>query len=83
VYDVPQGSRTSIGRSIAQLLEFQKDEKVANVLAIKDFEQGEQFLTSGSRRPGDWGLRGVGKSFTSGLQLSAQSKGHTAGHHDR
>jgi DNA gyrase subunit A len=44
VFDVPEGSRTSQGRSIANLLSFQPNEKVANVLAIKDFEQGEQFL---------------------------------------
>ncbi|MEO6435335.1 MAG: DNA gyrase subunit A [Tepidisphaeraceae bacterium] len=44
VYDVPEGSRTSQGRSIANLLEFQKDEKVANVLAVKDFGKGEHFL---------------------------------------
>ncbi len=37
-------SRTSQGRSIANLLAFQPNEKVANVLAIKDFTQGEQFL---------------------------------------
>jgi len=44
VYDVPEGSRTSQGRSIANLLEFQKDEKVANVLAIKDFGKEEHYL---------------------------------------
>jgi DNA gyrase subunit A len=44
VYDVPEGSRTSQGRSVANLLEFQKDEKVANVLAIKDFGKEEHFL---------------------------------------
>jgi DNA gyrase subunit A len=44
VYDVPEMSRTSMGRSVAQLLSFQQGEKIANVLAIKDFEQGEQFL---------------------------------------
>jgi DNA gyrase subunit A len=44
VYDVPEMSRTSQGRSIANLLSFQKDEKVANVLAIKDFGKGEHFL---------------------------------------
>jgi DNA gyrase subunit A len=44
VYDVPEMSRTSQGRSIANLLEFQPKEKIANVLAIKDFSQGEQFL---------------------------------------
>ncbi|CAN5650228.1 DNA gyrase subunit A [soil metagenome] len=44
VYDVPEMSRTSQGRSIANLLSFQDKEKVANVLAIKDFQKGEQFL---------------------------------------
>ena len=44
VYDVPEMSRTSQGRSIANLLEFQPGEKIANVLAIKDFSSAEQFL---------------------------------------
>jgi DNA gyrase subunit A len=44
VYEVPQGSRTSMGRSIAQLLEFQTGEKIANVLAVKDFGKEEHFL---------------------------------------
>src|SRR2546430_13695229 len=44
VYDVPELSRTSQGRSIANLLSLQEGEKVANVLAIKDFGKGEQFL---------------------------------------
>jgi DNA gyrase subunit A len=44
VYDVPEGSRTSQGRSIANLLSFQPNEKIANVLAIKDFGKEEHFL---------------------------------------
>ena len=44
VYDVPEMSRTSQGRSVANLLAFQPGEKVANVLAIKDFNKEEQFL---------------------------------------
>jgi DNA gyrase subunit A len=44
VYDVPEMSRTSQGRSIANLLEFQTGEKVASVLAIRDFNKEEQFL---------------------------------------
>ncbi len=44
VYDIPEMSRTSQGRSIANLLEFQQGEKVASVLAVKDFSSGEQFL---------------------------------------
>jgi len=44
VYDVPEMSRTSQGRAAANLLSFQDKEKIANVLAIKDFTGGEQFL---------------------------------------
>src|SRR5204863_7485453 len=34
VYDIPQMSRTSAGRSIANLLQFQESEKLANVPAV-------------------------------------------------
>ncbi len=44
VYDVPEMSRTSLGRSIANLLELQEGEKIANVLSVKDFSREEQFL---------------------------------------
>src|SRR5580698_7025078 len=44
VFDVPEMSRTSLGRAVSNLLEFQTEEKIANVLAIKDFTAGEQFL---------------------------------------
>jgi DNA gyrase subunit A len=45
VYDVPEMSRTSQGRSAANLLSFQSGEKIASVLAVQDFESKEQFLT--------------------------------------
>jgi DNA gyrase subunit A len=44
VYNVPEMSRTSLGRAIANLLDFQPGEKIANVLAIRDFGRDEQFL---------------------------------------
>ena len=44
VYDVPEMSRTSQGRAIANLLSFQPGEKIANVLAVKDFGKEEHFL---------------------------------------
>jgi DNA gyrase subunit A len=50
VYDVPELSRTSQGRSIANLLEFQPNEKIANVLAVKDFSSGEQFLMFATKK---------------------------------
>jgi DNA gyrase subunit A len=50
VYDVPEASRTSIGRSIANLLSFQEGEKIASVLSIRDFEKAEQFLLFATAR---------------------------------
>jgi DNA gyrase subunit A len=44
VFDVPEMSRTSQGRAVANLFEFQQGEKTANVLAVEDFTKGEQFL---------------------------------------
>ncbi|MGE5611621.1 MAG: DNA gyrase subunit A [Bacillota bacterium] len=52
VYDVPELSRTSAGRSVANLLEFQEGEKIANVLAVKDFNQEEQFLMFATKKGG-------------------------------
>ena len=44
VYDVPEMSRTSQGRALANLLSFQTGEKIAGVLAVKDFEKEEHYL---------------------------------------
>ncbi len=52
VYDVPELSRQSQGRSIANLLSFQPGEKIANVLAVKDFGSGEQFLMFATAKGG-------------------------------
>src|SRR4051812_2048473 len=50
VYDVPEMSRTSQGRSVANLLNFQPGEKIANVLAVKDFGKEEQFLVFATQK---------------------------------
>ncbi|HTW95637.1 MAG TPA: DNA gyrase subunit A [Tepidisphaeraceae bacterium] len=50
VYDIPEMSRTSQGRSVANLLEFQPGEKIASVLAVKDFSSGEQFLMFATKK---------------------------------
>jgi DNA gyrase subunit A len=50
VYEVPEGSRTSQGRSLANLLAFQTGEKVASTLAITDFAQEEKFLMFATAR---------------------------------
>lgn len=44
VYDIPQLSRQSKGRSIANLLEMQENEKLAEVLAVRDFEDEGKHL---------------------------------------
>jgi DNA gyrase subunit A len=45
VYDIPQLPRQSKGRSIANLLEMQSEEKLAEVLAVRDFEdEGKHLL---------------------------------------
>jgi DNA gyrase subunit A len=45
VYDIPNLPRQSKGRSIANLLEMQQEEKLAEVLAVRDFEdEGKHLL---------------------------------------
>ena len=39
VYDIPQLSRQSRGRSIANLLQFLKEEKIAEILPVKKFDE--------------------------------------------
>ena len=50
VYDIPEMSRTSAGRAIANLLEFQPGEKIASVLPVRNFDSQEHFLMFGTRR---------------------------------
>ncbi len=44
VYDLPQMSRQSKGRAIANVVEMQKDERMAEVLAVRDFEDEGKHL---------------------------------------
>ena len=44
VFDIPEMSRTSLGRAIVNLLELAPGEKLASTLAIKDFTREESFL---------------------------------------
>jgi len=44
VYQIPEGSRTSRGRSIVNLLELREGEKVRAFLTIEDFEKSEDNL---------------------------------------
>ncbi len=49
VYDIPEGTRTSKGRSISNVLEMQKDEKLAAMICIKEFSENE-FLMMATRQ---------------------------------
>ena len=43
-YDIPEGSRTSKGRNIINLLEMPKDEKVAALISIESFESDQSLV---------------------------------------
>ena len=43
-YEIPEGSRTSKGRNIINLLEMQKDEKVSALVSIDSFESDESLI---------------------------------------
>jgi DNA gyrase subunit A len=49
VYDVPQGSRTAIGRAIANVLSLKADEKITSVIPVRHFE-GDCCLIMATRR---------------------------------
>lgn len=44
VYDIPEGSRTAKGRSIANLLELKTDEKPAAMLCVKEFAENKSIV---------------------------------------
>ena len=49
VYQIPQASRTSAGRSIANVLSLRSEEKITSVIPVRRFE-GDQFLLMATRR---------------------------------
>jgi len=44
VYEIPEGSRTSRGRAVVNLLELKEGERVCTFMPIEDFEREEAFL---------------------------------------
>jgi len=44
VYDIPEGTRVSKGRMIANVLEMQKDERVATMICVKDFDDDKHIV---------------------------------------
>lgn len=45
VYEIPEGSRTSKGRSVVNLVDLKPEERCVAYLPIAEFEKGEDFLT--------------------------------------
>ncbi len=43
-YELPEGGRDARGQHVANLLAFQPEEKIAQVLAIRDYEQADHLL---------------------------------------
>ncbi len=50
VFEIPEMSRTSVGRALANIFEMQEKEKITNVLAVKDFNREEEFLMFATAR---------------------------------
>jgi DNA gyrase subunit A len=48
-YELPEGSRDSKGQHVANLLAFQPDERIAQVLAIKDYESADYLVLATKR----------------------------------
>jgi len=44
VYEIPEGTRTSKGRSIVNVLQMQKDERIASMICIKDFDDTQHLV---------------------------------------
>lgn len=49
VYEIPEGGRTAKGRSIANVLQMQPDEKVASMICVKEFSE-DTHLVMGTRK---------------------------------
>jgi DNA gyrase subunit A len=49
VFEIPETSRAAKGKHISNLLQMAKDEQVASVIAVRDFQQ-EAFLVMGTRK---------------------------------
>jgi DNA gyrase subunit A len=50
VYDIPQMSRTSLGRAIANVLSLKPDEKISSVIPVRRFTDDNVYLLMATRR---------------------------------
>lgn len=49
VYEIPEGNRTAKGRSIANVLQLQENEKIAAMICVKDFADDKQHLVMATK----------------------------------
>jgi len=49
VYDIPEGSRIAKGRSLVNVLEMQKDERLSTIITVKEFSE-TSFLVMATRK---------------------------------
>jgi DNA gyrase subunit A len=49
VYDIPQGSRTSAGRAIANVLSLKPDEKITSLVPVRHFDDGGHLIMATRR----------------------------------
>ncbi|MFN5875567.1 MAG: DNA gyrase subunit A [Ignavibacteria bacterium] len=49
VYDIPEGSRNAKGRSLANVIQKQSDEKVTAYLSVTDFDKADAFIFMATR----------------------------------
>ncbi|VBB47903.1 DNA gyrase (type II topoisomerase), subunit A [uncultured Desulfatiglans sp.] len=67
VHEIPEAGRASQGKAIVNLLDLQKDEKVATILPVRDFEQGK-YVVMATRQ-----------GFVKKTDLTAYSRPRTGG----
>ncbi len=68
-YELPEAARTARGAHVANILAFQPDEKIAQVIQIKDYAVAPYLVLATARRPGQ-------EDPADRLRLPAQRRGH-------
>ena len=49
IYDIPEAARDALGRSIANFLALEKDEKIAECRPVRDFDGADRYLVMATR----------------------------------
>ena len=68
-YELPDAGRDARGQHVANLLAFQPDEQIAEILAIRDYEAAPYLVLATKARPGE-------EDAAEGLRLAALRRRH-------